>query len=971
MSDSRNQPIKAQLAAQLEAQNLYQRLGLKTNAVDTEKIRRSYLKRCLLLKECAAEIDGETAKAAERLLKEAHDVLCDPSRRQGYDRDLEARTRWRGTPSRRAAAGKQTDANPNHGRYTDLILDRYHLNTPIQEGPRATIHEATDTKFNRPVIIKRVRTERLKSPEYLHGFREEAERFARFTSGHLVKVLDYDACTGALVLEKLQGDLRMLATPKGCDWRTSLDILSDCLLGLSELHAAGTIHSRIDLSHILLDTQGAAKLAVTPGMRGDGKALLPGTQSRYVAPEFLNPAVFGEPGTSADLYSLGFVILELLVGSSFGQRVSAAIGAGTERASEAWLQWHASPTDLLPTIESLVPELPAAYAEILRKMTCKQKDERFQSASDCLQSLRDIESIHAEQAPERIDRPFGGLPESGVDLLGTPAPLHALYQSPAILTWSQILSNPNLIFQKEASRHRLFLMGGASVCAVMLFVLMLAPKREHGDPEADATGIASADSDGSGQDSLDHYSDLLAKQSSPPEESTSPPSADQTDPGSTAQTDRLTTSLQPPDRADLCRVAFQLKPAGELLNVVGNTSEPSSLTPLDRQRNRWDLPSGKYEVRYQIAGSDETSAAEIEVPKGQASMVVVLQTSPVAKSIDSLATAEPLPKFHKRSRARFAFIAPPGVHGKEKEACARNLKGFLAGFSSSGDTELPNLAEEASRDDLHDPRYSFAFALQAQKDGDFELAIAQCRKALSQAKRSQVAFVLPLELLCHLELAHGRKGLQDSVAACRETVRWVHQLENRTGNPEFAAALKDLAWWTGNVIGFIETTRSERAKSCVDLDTCKVLLREELGGTYADLFDGAVQRIEQKYEELLRRKQEHTAASREETTWRQVHKETQRQRAQAIDIPESIFRPSRFQPYSSLATATPEAEERDDRSKYNTEIRKQVSERPQRAYGAPVFTSQFKVYVANDSSLMAQLASETIPDIQSAKYAVR
>lgn len=100
-----------------------------------------------------------------------------------------------------------------------------------------------------------------------------------------------------------------------------------------------------------------------------------------IAPELLSPDSFGEPGFACDLYMLGFSAVELLAGDMIDKwipKMAASPNGGHSRM----LQWHASPLERLPSLESLVRGLPPALASVIECLCEKQVADRYSSADE-------------------------------------------------------------------------------------------------------------------------------------------------------------------------------------------------------------------------------------------------------------------------------------------------------------------------------------------------------------------------------------------------------------------------------------------------------------------------------------------------------------------------------------------------------------------------------------------------------------
>ena len=933
------------LIKDLQGQNLYQRLGLDTGVSDSMVIEMAYLNSRCLLRGCFPEMEDKTAREAAKLIDFAYDTLRDPQRRARYNQEIQhqSQRRWRPTLSSRKRARDHGKENQESAATTEsaspsLILNRYRVEELLQEGARAKIFLGTDTKLNRAVIIKSAREEFLKTPEYLQSFRQEAEQFARFSSSHVVKVLDYEPNLAALIMEQLHCDLRSMISDKGCEWSTSVEILTDCLHGLSELHAAGIIHSRMDLSHIMLDSQGAAKLAVTPGMRGEKKTILPGTQSRHLAPELLNPAIFGDPGPNADLYSLGFVVLELLVGKTFGQRVSPSIGNSSNESCSAWLQWHASPTDVLPPINSLVPNLPAAYVDILRRMTCKDQHQRFQSSEKCLLSLREMKTRTeiSPNLPSSDDREEPS--DSGLDLLGAPAPLHAPYQQKEPLSWARIVREPGLIMTEEALQHRRIVFMGVALTFILILVLLMRSPDEIGES-------STAKADQSGQD-LNAWPDEIAMDQPADDLPLIDPKQEEAEPEvvqieNTGDRSPFDSPIQQPE---LCEVNFQVEPTGRILDVRMSVPDQQVVAPDGSHQHHWWLSPGRYSVQYK-AGEAEATTTSIDVARGQSFQTFILVAAPPLHAKPAVIEKRALPNHHQRHVPYFEFIATPKIS-------SQGVKSALDRYASNPDWKISNLENNANTDKLSkgDPRIAFAYALMACRQNNWDFAVKQCQLSLLNAKRYEVPFVLPLELLCHLDLQQNGRGLQAALAACREHTMWVKSMADRSGNADFQKVLEDLAWWNGIVVGFAEASSKERVGlEQVDLDYCKSLFLNELDAECADLFNGAIERIEDQCANLERKKK----AYQEEFRLRQLQREAGRQERRNDDPVAKHVEDSPS--LSSYQDTTEEDQDQVDRS--DSSIIPVVKQ----SYRFSNYHSRFSNYQPRDFSLLASLTRDTIP----------
>ena len=198
-----------------------------------------------------------------------------------------------------------------------LVADRYQLGEVLGTGGVAQVRRARDTLLGRDVAIK------LLQPGCdtadARRFDSEVRTLAGLSHPGLVSVYDADPTgqTPFIVLELIEGRTlreRIFHGPMSVEEVRRLgSALADAL---AHVHAHGFIHRDIKPSNILLDDDGAPRLAdfglarLVDGSRLTRTDQVVGTAA-YLAPE----QVRGDEITSAvDVYALGLVLLECLTG---------------------------------------------------------------------------------------------------------------------------------------------------------------------------------------------------------------------------------------------------------------------------------------------------------------------------------------------------------------------------------------------------------------------------------------------------------------------------------------------------------------------------------------------------------------------------------------------------------------------------------------------------------------------------------
>ena len=146
------------------------------------------------------------------------------------------------------------------------------------------------------------------------------------------------------------------------DLELAVAILNEVCLGVSAIHAAGTVHRDIKPSNILLDREFHARIAdfgisTSYGEDGTGRTVFAGTPA-YMAPEIaFSEGQVGLITPSADVYSLACVAYQMLTG-----RLPVDGQSDIELLAKHAVEEVAPPSQLNPHITSSVRPRPVARA---------------------------------------------------------------------------------------------------------------------------------------------------------------------------------------------------------------------------------------------------------------------------------------------------------------------------------------------------------------------------------------------------------------------------------------------------------------------------------------------------------------------------------------------------------------------------------------------------------------------------------
>ena len=258
----------------------------------------------------------------------------------------------------------------------------YLLLEQIGYGGMAVVYRARQETLDRTVAVKVLSENMAASSEFMERFRREARTAANLRHPNVITVHDFgedERGVPYLVMEYIEGPTLADLMDAGLDDERIPNLLDQIAAGLDYAHARGVIHRDIKPGNVLMTEDGRAVLA------DFGLAwLLEGAQLTLTGgvigtPEYMSPeqAAGHQFDHRADVYALGIVLFEMLV----GERPFVA-----ETPIGVLLQ-HLQ--DTAPSILVARPDLPPAVADVLAKVLVKDPAERYSSAGELAKAFRE------------------------------------------------------------------------------------------------------------------------------------------------------------------------------------------------------------------------------------------------------------------------------------------------------------------------------------------------------------------------------------------------------------------------------------------------------------------------------------------------------------------------------------------------------------------------------------------------------
>ncbi len=214
--------------------------------------------------------------------------------------------------------------DPSHlaGQTEPVILaGRYELGPLLGVGGMGLVYEASDLVTGNPVAYKTLRSEAALEPRIRQLFAREQEALRRLNHPNVVQIVDLiDGDDGfGIIMEYFPaGNLRDVLGDRQLDLPAKVRVAAGIASGLAAIHAQGIVHRDLKPPNVLvveisgmwvpkISDLGVARF-VSESLVGSTNVI--GTPT-YMAPESTDP---GGQQASADVYALGIMLFELLVG---------------------------------------------------------------------------------------------------------------------------------------------------------------------------------------------------------------------------------------------------------------------------------------------------------------------------------------------------------------------------------------------------------------------------------------------------------------------------------------------------------------------------------------------------------------------------------------------------------------------------------------------------------------------------------
>jgi eukaryotic-like serine/threonine-protein kinase len=264
-------------------------------------------------------------------------------------------------------------------------LANFRVESVLGHGGMATVYFGTDVKLKRPVAIKVLDRKYRSDPAYAKRFVNEARMMAQWRHENIVQIYyaDEEQNISYYVMEYVDGQdlssiMDLYIQQKELMPITDVLRIGKAVAGaLDYAHRQGVIHRDVKPSNIMISKSGRVLLGdfgMALEVRDGSMGSIFGTP-HYISPEQAKRSADAVP--PSDLYSLGVILFEILVGAvPFNDPSPASIA----------LQHISQPP---PPPRSINPLISPAVEAVLLKALEKNPSHRYQSGAKLIDALED------------------------------------------------------------------------------------------------------------------------------------------------------------------------------------------------------------------------------------------------------------------------------------------------------------------------------------------------------------------------------------------------------------------------------------------------------------------------------------------------------------------------------------------------------------------------------------------------------
>ncbi len=306
-----------------------------------------------------------------------------------------------------------TDSTPEKnglGLARGTRIGKYEVVEMLGAGGQSVVYRCHDPLLDRDVAAKQISAHLAGNAEFLDHFRQEARTLAKIGADQPGIVTIHDLVEDEnglfIVMEFVEGItlealLHSPQTPLAP--KPAVQLLWRLAGAMSSVHQAGIVHRDLKPSNVIVSEGLRPKITdfgVASSVSGQTSMVM-GT-TKYMAPELFEGKGTGD-GRS-DMYSLGLIMYELLLGREKFNEIFADIVRDPRTAPVRWMKWHGNMGVQAPALHLVNPAIPAPLSDIVARMLAKDPALRYPDMEAMGTALReDLAGVDLPDSPQVLD----------------------------------------------------------------------------------------------------------------------------------------------------------------------------------------------------------------------------------------------------------------------------------------------------------------------------------------------------------------------------------------------------------------------------------------------------------------------------------------------------------------------------------------------------------------------------------------
>jgi serine/threonine protein kinase len=364
-----------------------------------------------------------------------------------------------------------------------MQIGKYLLDDKLGHGTFGSVYTARDTELERRVAVKVLNPQHQSNIEAVTRFLQEARATARINHVGIVTILEVGRIptdlgeVGYIVMELLEGETlaRRIGRVGRLDAAVAIEIGHQISGALGAAHKADVLHRDVKPDNIFLVrdpvlASGERVKVLDFGLAKLGRGGQTSTYTilgtpRYMSPEQARSSAHVDK--RSDIYSLGCVLFELLVGRRPFEGDPSMLIDRHER-------------EIPPRVKTLVPALPKSLDDLIARMLAKAPAARPQSMEEVQQELLAAATL-GQEGRQEVALPVG---RTSVDRARTQAEIAEPAKAPSapavfprLARWcrSKLAAGHTMIVDaRRGVRGSRQLIVAAAIALVLLLIIAIA-----------------------------------------------------------------------------------------------------------------------------------------------------------------------------------------------------------------------------------------------------------------------------------------------------------------------------------------------------------------------------------------------------------------------------------------------------------------------------------------------------------------